>query len=104
VALHQGDVTGSLLSATWAWSDDDRSLTFTPATQLAPKTNYTLPIGGGRVTGVGQPMGFQAHGQQMGGQWATRVMLGGGMGTSMMGPGWRDPNSMYGLTFAFTTV
>lgn len=105
VALHEGDVTGSVVPGSWAWSGDRTVLTFTPQ-PLKAQTQYTLHLGGGMRATDG---GFIDYGSCVGplnGRWATPEMMGGGMmgGGSMMGSGWRHPNGTYGMVFTFTTA
>lgn len=104
-ALHEGDVTGTVVPGTWTWSDDRTTLTFTPAQPLKPQTLYTLHLGGGMRASDGGYVDYGPCTTQYGGQWATQQMMGGGMmgGGSMMGSGWRHPNGTYGMVFAFTT-
>ena len=104
-AVHEGDVTGPVVSGSWAWSTDRTVLTFTPVQPLKAQTQYTLHLGGGMRDTDG---GFVDYGPcvgQYGGQWATQGMMGGGMmGGNMMGSGWRHPNGTYGMVFTFTTA
>lgn len=104
-ALHEGDVSGPVVSGSWAWSTDRTVLTFTPVQPLKPQTPYTLHLGGGMRDSDG---GFVDYGPcvgQYGGQWATQGMMGGGMmGGNMMGEAWRHPNGTYGMVFTFTTA
>ena len=103
-AVHEGDVTGPVVSGSWEWSTDRTVLTFTPVQPLMAQTQYTLHLGGGMRDSGG---GFVDYGPcvgQYGGQWATQGMMGGGMmGGNMVGEGWRHPNGTYGMVFTFTT-
>jgi hypothetical protein len=105
-ALHEGSVTGPVVAGTWMWSGDRTQLTFTPTMPLKAGTDYTMHLGGGMVDGSDAPVDFQSCVNQFGGQWATPGMMGGGMmgGSTMMGPGWKGSNGMYGMTFTFTTA
>ncbi|HET9386102.1 MAG TPA: Ig-like domain-containing protein [Gemmatimonadales bacterium] len=105
-AVHEGDVTGPVVSGTWAWSDDRLTLTFTPAQPLRAQTRYTLHLGGGmRATDHGY-VDYGPCATQYGGRWATQQMMSGGgmMGGIMMGRGWRHPNGTFGMVFTFTTA
>lgn len=112
--LHEGDVTGPEVPGTWILSADRLDLTFTPAAPLAPSTSYTIHLGGGMMDAGGDHVDFDAHGDHMGGAWATGGMMGGGMmgggmmggavGEAHMGQGWQHPtNGTYGMVFSFTT-
>jgi hypothetical protein len=104
LALQEGDVTGPLVPGTWTWSQDRTSSTFAPSVPLQPGTVYTIHVGGGLRTDMGQPVGFEMYGMQMGGQWATGNMMQGGMGPSMMGPGWLHGDGTFGMVFTFMTA
>ncbi len=104
VALHEGDVRGPVVPGTDTWSADGKTLTFTPAAVLKPGTAYTLHLGGGMLDADGDEIGYDECVDRMGGQWATQQMMGGGMGSGMMGPGWQNANGSYGMIFTFTTV
>ncbi|MGD2067172.1 MAG: Ig-like domain-containing protein [Gemmatimonadota bacterium] len=112
--LHRGDVTGPEVPGAWRLSDDLRTLTFTPASLLQPGTTYTIHLGGGMMDADGRHVDFDAHGDRMGGVWASPAMMGRGMmgsgmmggavGDRHMGPGWQHPtNGSYGMVFTFTT-
>jgi len=103
LALHEGDVTGPLVPGDWTWSQDRASSTFSPTAPLQPGTRYAIHVGGGLRTTMGQPVGFEMYGMQMGGEWATGYMMRGRMGPSMMGTGWRSGDGRYGMVFTFTT-
>lgn len=110
-ALHEGDVDDPGVDGAWSWADDGTTLSFTPASSLKPATRYTIHLGGGMRDALGHPVGFEEHGAQMGGSWATADMMGGGMASGMgdpisghMGDGWRHPsNGTFGMVFTFTT-
>lgn len=108
--LHEGPVTGPVVSGQWSWSADRTRLTFTPAQPLKPATRHTLHLGGGIRDAQGRVIDMQHHAAHMGGQWATGGMMqgGGGMmgtgGGSHMGAGWQHANGSYGMLFAFTTA
>lgn len=115
VALHQGDVTGPVVSGTWTWSPDRMMLTFTPAMPLDSATTYALHMGGGMHDSTGGSVDYQQCASQYDGQWVTATMMGGGMigggmmgggmmgDSTMMGPGWSGGNGTYGMVFTFTT-
>lgn len=104
--LHEGDVTGPVVSGSWMWSPDRTTLTFTPAQPLTSQTHYTFHLGGGMRATDGGFIDYGSCVGQHGGQWATQQMMGGGMmgGGNMMGSGWRHPNGTYGMMFTFTTA
>lgn len=112
--LHEGDVTGPEVAGTWSLSADRLALTFTPSAPLAPTTRYAIHLGGGMMDADGDHVDLDAHGDHMGGTWATQGMMGGGMlgggtmggtmGDDHLGQGWRHPtNGSYGMVFSFTT-
>ncbi len=104
-ALHEGDVRGSVVPGTWAWSGDRTVLTFAPAQPLKPLTQYTVHLGGGMRAADGGYVDYSSCIGPDGGQWATQEMMGGNMMSGgMMGGGWRDPNGTYGMVFPFTTA
>lgn len=109
VMLHEGDVTGPEVPGVWRMSDDRLELAFTPDAPLAPDTRYTIHVGGGMMDADGHQVDFGAHGEHMGGAWATDGMMGGGMmggsvGDHHMGVGWRhSTNGTYGMVFSFRT-
>lgn len=113
-SLHEGDVTGPVVSGTWSLEQGDSVLVFTPDQALKPATQYTIHLGGGMMDSQGNDVGFGMYGSMMGGEWATDgMMMGGGMGGGMMGggsgqspemgTGWQGSNGMYGMVFTFTT-
>lgn len=113
-ALHEGEITGPAISGEWTLSTNRATLTFTPATPLAPRTRYTIHLGGGMMDVDGARIDFGTHGTRMGGVWATEGMMrsgmpgggrmGGAMGGAHMGEGWQHPtNGTYGMVFTFTT-
>ena len=100
-ALHEGDVTGPVVSGAWTWDASRTTLTFTPATPLKSQMSYTVHLGGGMTDAAGKPLDYSRCVSQFGGQWATSGMMGGNQ--NMMGPGWRGTNGTYGMLFTFTT-
>lgn len=105
--LHEGSVTGPVVSCTATWSSDSTSLTLTPMTPLQHGTMYTLHMGGGMKDATGQVIDLSRFGPMMGGDWVDGgMMTGGGMMNpdhDEMGPGWQGTNGMYGMIFSFTT-
>lgn len=110
LVLHEGGLTGPAVPGRWAWNQERSEVVFHPAAPLRARTRYTLHMGGGIRDADGRTIDMRTHMRQMGGQWATGHMLGGGMmgGSSgaggMMGPGWRHANGSYGMVFTFTTA
>ena len=114
-ALHEGALTGAIVSGVWALSEERTVLTFTPATPLKAATTYVIHLGAGMTDEDGRHVSVGQHGVGMGGQWATQSMMTGGTGMGMgsgmgqngqmMGQGWAHPtNGSYGMTFSFTTA
>lgn len=105
--LHLGGLDGPVVPMSCAWSADRTTLTCTPAGPLQPHTTYTIHMGGGLTDASGHPVGYDANGPMMGGQWIMGGMMTGthgGMGWGMMGNGWHNVNGSYGMEFAFTTA
>jgi hypothetical protein len=103
-ALHEGDVTGPEVPGTWVWSGDHTELMFTPDQPMMAGADYTIHMGGGMTGDHGQPMDFESHGPDMGGEWATGEMMDpGGMmgGHDHMGDGWQHENESFGMVFGF---
>ncbi len=72
-----------------------------------PETHYTVHVGGGMTDQAGHGIDLDAHGPDMGGDWATDdMMMGGGMmgGHLHMGEGWDHANGSFGMVFEFTTA
>jgi len=110
-ALLEGSVTGSEVAGVWSRSEDGTRLLFVPSAPLKAATTYVIHVGGGMMDGDGLPVNLEMHGLEMGGSWATRDMMTGGMGGGMggqgthMGTGWQHPsNGTYGVVFTFTTA
>jgi len=87
VSLHEGDVTGPLVSCTATWSGDHTRLTLQPMASLKAGTHYTIRIAGGMKDANGEGIDM-TPGSMMGGQWETGSMM---------------PGMMRGMVFAFTT-
>ncbi|MCL4822305.1 MAG: Ig-like domain-containing protein [Vicinamibacteria bacterium] len=107
VDLHRGDLAGSTVAMSFAWSADRTTLTCTPQGPLVSGTMYVVHLGGGMTTQAGQPLNYTQYGPMMGGQWIQGGMMGGSHGGSswgMMGSGWQNPNGSYGMAFIFTTA
>lgn len=107
VDLHQGDINGPLVPMTATWSESRTTLTITPDQPLQPATTYTVHLGGNVVDRDGRPLNYQSC-QQLGGQRLQAGQMGQGSGHGNMGggmgPGWRNPDGSYGMTFTFTTA
>jgi Bacterial Ig-like domain len=102
--LHQGGIAGPLVPMSCAWNPDRTGLTCTPASPLAPGTQYTTHVGAGMTDAQNHTMDLNDW-TAMGGQWATSGMMGGthaGQPVGMMGAGWRH-GAYYGMLFTFTT-
>jgi len=109
--LHEGDLSGSVVDGTWAWSADTTVLTFTPSAPLKPATTYTIHLGGGMKDADGEPVDMDRYGPDCGGQTATAGMMGGAGGMmgsggqgAHMGQGWQGADGDYGMIFTFTTA
>ena len=100
VALHEGSVAGPVVTGTWTWSTDRRTLTFVPASPLKIQTDYVIHAGGGMRDSQNHMVGLE-NGMGMGGQWATSSMMGSNSG--MMGTGWQMSGGAYGMIFTFRT-
>ena len=101
VVVHEGSVTGPVVAGRWSWSDDRRTLTFTPDVPLKPRTTYVIHMGGGMLGQNGMPVNY-ASCAGLGGSAVPGGMMGRGAG--MMGPGWQGSDGGYGMTFTFTTA
>lgn len=99
VVLHEGSVTGPVVSATSSWSVDQRSLTVTPAAPLKAGMLYVLHLAPDLRDASGTLLDH-AQCAGLGGQNVTGGMM---MGGGMMGSGWQSVNSSYGMIFTFTT-
>jgi hypothetical protein len=107
VDLHMGDLSGSVVPMSCAWSGDQTTLVCTPSSPLQPGTQYTVHLGGGMVDVNGQLIDMDMYGLGFGGQWIQGGMMGtghGGTAWGMMGGGWRHSNGAYGMAFTFTTA
>ncbi|HEU5174214.1 MAG TPA: Ig-like domain-containing protein [Gemmatimonadaceae bacterium] len=104
VLLHEGLLTGPVITGSAAWSTDRRTLTFTPSAALKPGTTYLLHLAPTLVAANGQGIDHGAC-TALGGQNVTGAMTGGGMmGSGMMGSGWEMSSGSYGMIFRFTTA
>lgn len=108
VDLHHGDIAGSVVPMTCAWSDNRATLTCTPATPLESGSAYTLHLGGGMMDASHQRLNMERNGMDLGGQVVTSAMMGGthaGAPTGMMGSGWQHMGDGHlGIAFTFTTA
>ena len=103
IVLHEGSVTGPVVSGTVAWSADRRTLTVTPAVALKAATTYVLHLAPGLRSTDGVYVNHESC-NGMGARVVGSAMMGsGGMGTGMMGPGWQAADGTYGMIFTFTT-
>ena len=103
-ALHEGDITGPEVPGMWTWSENHTEMKFTPDQPLIGG-EYAIHLGGGMMGDHGEPVDFETHGPDMGGEWATGDMMDpGGMmgGHDHMGEGWQHANGTYGMVFGFT--
>jgi len=104
--LHMGDLSGTAMPMTCAWSADRTLVTCTPASPLASGRMYAIHLGGGMTSASGATVDCTT-GLSMGGQWIMGGMMTGthgGMGWGMMSNGWRNANGSYGMVFSFTTA
>ena len=93
--LHQGDVSGPLVSITCAWSADRLTVTCVPGQPLQPKALYTFHAGGRMMDADDHPIDMGQHQSQTGGRWLMPGMMGGmhgGTPMSGMGAGWKAAN------------
>ena len=102
VLVHEGVVTGPIVAGRWSWSDDRRTLTFTPGAPLKPHTTYVVHVGGGMRGMDGAQLDYGSC-LGLGGRWVSAGMMAGEW-PDMMGPGWRDGDGGYGTIFTFTTA
>jgi hypothetical protein len=105
VDLHRGASSGPLVPLACAWNGDRTALTCTPDAPLAPKTHYTIHVGGGMADDQGRTLDL-GHWTVMGGHWATGGMMGGmhaGRWVGLMAPAWIH-ETHYGMVFTFTTA
>lgn len=100
IVVHEGSITGPVVAGSWSWSDDGRTLTFTPDVPLKSRTTYVVHMGGGMRDASGMPLDYGSC-AGLGAQ-----PLGGGMmpGGGMMGPGWQGAEGGHGMIFTFTTA
>ena len=108
VALHEGDVSGPLVTGMWSMSEDRSTLVFEPAEPLEADSRHTVHVGGGMTDQLGAHIDLGTHGPAMGGMWVTETMMTGAMGMGpaggMMGAGWAHPSDgTFGMIFSFWT-
>lgn len=112
VVLHEGTVTGPVVTGTAAWSSNRSILTFTPSVPLKSLTKYVVHMSPGLMSSTGYPINLAAC-EPLGGQYVTTGMMGftqgagmmnGSWGPGMMGNGWRAADGTYGMVFTFTTA
>lgn len=112
--VHEGDIAGPEVMGTWEWLENDTVLQFTPDGLLDPATDFVVHLGGDMMDADGEHVSMEAHGEQMGGEWASEeMMMGGSMGgmdsgtdpSEHMGGNWNHPsNGSHGMMFTFTTA
>ena len=102
VVVHEGSVAGAAVPGRWNWSDDGRTLTFTPDVPLKSRTTYAIHMGSGMRAADGAPLDYGPC-AALGGRAAAGPMM-GGAGRGMMGPGWQGGDGGYGMIFTFTTA
>jgi len=103
--LHQGGIMGATVPMNCAWNTGMTTATCTPMAPLSPGTQYTVHVGCGMTDAQGHMIEMERW-THMGGEWATRGMMGGthgGQPMGMMGPGWSN-GPHYGMLFTFTTA
>lgn len=103
VVLHEGSITGPVVSSSAAWSPDRRTLTITPAAGVKAATTYVLHLAPGLRSASGN---YVDHGScsGMGGRSVSAGMMMGSRGMGgMMGAGWQAADGTYGMIFTFTT-
>jgi Bacterial Ig-like domain len=104
LAVHEGDLSGSLVAGMWTWSQDGTTWEFTPDAPLKNQMQYMLHVGGGIQDVHGHYVDFADGETHMGGEMIHRDMMNGSMmGQSMMGSGWMHPDGTYGMGFSFMT-
>jgi hypothetical protein len=104
IVLHEGSVTGPVVSGSAVWSEDRRTMTFSPAVPLQSAAMYVLHVAPGVRSADG---GRLDHGScaGFGAQSVGPEMMGnGGVGAGMMGSGWQMSGGTYGMIFTFTTA
>lgn len=102
VVVHEGSIAGAAVAGRWSWSDDGRTLTFTPDAPLQSRTTYVIHMGGGMRAADGAPLDYGPC-AGLGGRAVTGAMM-GGAGPGMMGPGWQGSDGGHGMIFTFTTA
>ena len=102
VLMHEGTLTGPVVTGRWAWSADRRTLTFTADAPLRARTTYLIHMGGGMRAADGALLDYGSC-AGLGGQSVSAGMMAGG-GSGMMGSGWQGSDGGYGMIFTFTTA
>ena len=112
VLVHEGSVTGLIVTGTASWSADRTVLTFAPTAPLKARTAYVVHLSPAMRGTNGQRLDLAAC-ARLGGRSVTAGMMGttatGGMmngawGPGMMGDGWRATDGTFGMVFTFTTA
>lgn len=102
VLVHEGSLTGPVVAGRWSWSEDRRTLTFTPDAPLKARTTYYVHMGGAMRAANGAPLDAGSC-AGLGARPVTGGMM-QGPGGGMMGPGWQGGDGGYGMVFTFTTA
>lgn len=105
--VHEGTVTGPVVAGRWSWSDDRRTLTFTPDAPLRARTTYLIHMGGGMRAADGALLDYGSCAGLGGRSVSAGMMAGGGsrmMGSGWLGSGWQGSDGGYGMIFTFTTA
>lgn len=108
VLLHERTVDGPVVVGSYAWSADRRTLTFTAATRLSPRSQYVVHLAPDLRVGSGERLNHSAcvglGGRPVAGSMMTSgAMPRAGMGAGMMGKGWSPVGDSHGMMFVFVT-
>lgn len=109
VVLHEGSVTGAVVTATATWSADRTTLTLVPQAALRIGTKYVVHLSPSLKDTAGRTIDLRP-GSMMGGQSVSGSMMGstsmmnGQWGPGMMGTGWQAADGTLGMIFTFTTA
>ena len=109
VVLHEGSVTGAVVTTTATWSADRTTLTLMPQASLKGATKYVVHLSPSLKDTASRMINL-SPGSMMGGQNVSGGMMGstsmmnGQWGQGMMGNGWQAANGTFGMIFTFTTA
>ncbi len=109
VVLHEGSITGAVVTATATWSSDRTTLTLMPQAPMKRAATYVVHMSPSLKDTAGHMINM-SPGAMMGGQAVSAGMMGGGSmmngqwGPGMMGAGWQSANGTFGMSFTFTTA